>query len=306
VIQGESRTRKRQPGKSIEPLSNPSPWRILSDRRFEGETAANLSTFLPVDKPHSFRSAVTTSLVLTALAFVACSCSSSGVSGKGMSWESRLGPVPDSKITAARMHQQTRVQSAFIQKGRYGRRWHRPMKPRYITIHSTQNYTGDAHAHAKALKRGALKGGVCGYLCWHFTVQDDVVIQHIPTNERGEHADFDGPGNRYSIGIEMCEHKGNDLAKTIDRTAQLTAVLMFHHDIPLSNVVPHYHWPRRGKNPANKNCPHFLLENGKPGATWNWFKSRVKRHYLRIEEAPSRGKLARRSLPLPNGASRPG
>ena len=30
--------------------------------------------------------------------------------------------------------------------------------------------------------------------------------------------------------------------------------------IPLSNVVPHYHWPRRGKNPPNKNCPHFLME----------------------------------------------
>ena len=85
-----------------------------------------------------------------------------------------------------------------------------------------ESYT-DAYAHAKALKRGALRGGVCGYLCWHFTVQDDVVIQHIPTNERGEHADFDGPGNRYSIGIEMCEHKGNDLAKTIDRTAELAA-----------------------------------------------------------------------------------
>ena len=30
--------------------------------------------------------------------------------------------------------------------------------------------------------------------------------------------------------------------------------------IPLRNVVPHYHWPRFGKHPPNKNCPHFLME----------------------------------------------
>jgi N-acetylmuramoyl-L-alanine amidase len=248
-----------------------------------------------------FRNAIASSLLLAIFAMLASSCSSNSTSRKSMSWESRLGPVPKTPIHPAKLHDQTRVQTAYIPKGRYGRRLDRPMKARYITIHSTQNYTGDAHAHAKALKRGALKGGICGYLCWHFTVQEDVVIQHIPTNERGEHADFDGPGNRYSIGIEMCEHKGNDLGRTIDRTAQLTAMLMYHHKIPLDNVVPHYHWPRRGKSPANKDCPHFLLENGKPGATWNWFKSRVKRHYQRIEEPKSRSQMARRSVALPQG-----
>ena len=241
-----------------------------------------------------------TSLALTFLALLASSCSSTSASRKSLSWESRLGPVPETPITAGRMHQLTRVRTSFIPKGRYGRRWHRPMNPRYITIHSTQNYTGDAHDHALALKRGALRGGICGYLCWHFTVQDNLVVQHIPTNERGEHADFDGPGNRYSIGIEMCEHRGNDLAKTIDRTAQLTAMLMYHHSIPISNVVPHYHWPRRGKSPPHKNCPHFLLENGRPGATWNWFKGRVKRHYMRIQEpSRNRSQMARRPIPLP-------
>src|SRR5690606_40232749 len=50
----------------------------------------------------------------------------------------------------------------------------------------SSDLTGDAFAHAKALKRGALRGGVCGYLCWHFTVQGDTVVQHLPTNERGD------------------------------------------------------------------------------------------------------------------------
>ena len=233
-------------------------------------------------------------LPLVTLAFaviLAMSCNT--VSRRGLSWEGQLGPVPNTPLSPQQLDGLVRVKSDLIGKGSYGRRWNRPMQPRYITIHSTQNYTGDAYAHAKALKRGALRGGVCGYLCWHFTVQDDVVIQHIPTNERGEHADFDGPGNRYSIGIEMCEHKGNDLAKTIDRTAELTASLMYHHQIPLQNVVPHYHWPRAGYKTPNKDCPHFLLEDGKPGATWNWFKSRVQRHYLRIQEnAPPPPQLA--------------
>lgn len=174
------------------------------------------------------------------------------------------------------------MRRSYIPRGRYGRRQYRPMTPSYITIHSTQNYSGDAWAHAKALNRGALRGGTIGYLCWHFTVQDDVVVQHIPTSERGEHADFDGPGNRTSIAIEMCEHRGNNQAQTIDRTAQLTASLMYYHKIPLSHVVPHYHWPREGYSPAHKDCPHFLLENGRPGATWEWFLNRVNQHYKRI------------------------
>lgn len=156
------------------------------------------------------------------------------------------------------------------------------MRPSYITIHSTQNKTGDAFAHSRAVNRGALKGGVCGYLCWHYTVQENLAIQHIPTTEQGEHADFDGPGNRYSIGIEMCEHHGNDLGATIDRTARLAACLMKQYNIPLRNVVPHYHWPRRGKTPPNKNCPHFLLENGVPGARWRAFVQKVGRYYQSI------------------------
>ncbi len=211
-----------------------------------------------------------------------CALYKGGTSRKGEAWDKALGPVPHSKISAKQLSQSVNLRRSYIPRGRYGRRKHRPMKPGYITIHSTQNYSGDAWAHAKALRRGALRGGTIGYLCWHFTVQDDVVVQHIPTSERGEHADFDGPGNRGSIAIEMCEHRGNNQAQTIDRTARLTASLMYYHNIPLSHVVPHYHWPRKGYSPAHKNCPHFLLENGRPGATWAWFKNRVDEHYQRI------------------------
>ncbi len=197
------------------------------------------------------------------------------------------------QVSPLQLMREVNVVPRMIARGKYGRRYFRPMTPRYITIHSTQNYTGDAFAHARALQVGALRarkkrgGNRIGFLTWHFTVQGNLAIQHLPATEQGEHADFDGPGNNYSIGIEMCEHRGNSRQATLDRTAKLAACLMYTYRIPLRNVVPHYHWPRRGQNPPNKNCPHFLLENGRPGRKWQWFLSRVQAQYNRIVPGPA-------------------
>ena len=139
------------------------------------------------------------------------------------------------------------------------------------------------------MKRRALRapkrrgGNRIGYLIWHFTIDEDAVVQHMPTNEQGEHADFDGPGNNYSIGLEMCENRDANLNATIDRTARLTAYLMHQHGIPLSRVVPHYHWPRKGTSRPHKNCPHFLLDNGRPGRKWKAFQSRVNGYYRAVQ-----------------------
>lgn len=225
---------------------------------------------------------VTTAPGMVLLAVVLTSFPACQPSQKSQNWEASLGVIPESPLSPEKLHHELNIKVDLIAPNRFGRRGKRPMTPKFITIHSTQNYTGDAYDHARALKNGALRGGTHGYLCWHFTVQEDVVIQHIPTDERGEHADFDGPGNRYSIGIEMCEHEGNNILQTIDRTARLTASLMHHHNIPLKNVVAHYHWPRQGYDPPNKNCPHFLLEDGRPKDTWAWFISRVGRHHQRL------------------------
>lgn len=233
-------------------------------------------------------------ILLAAVLFAACG--SGPVSRSRIAlWEARYNDSALARVTPEQLLREARVKVDLIPAGRVGRARYRPMKPRYITIHSTQNYSGNAYNHALALKRGALRatkrpgGNRIGFLTWHFTVQDDVSIQHLPCREQGEHADFDGPGNNYSIGIEMCEHRGNDLALTIDRTARLTAYLMQAYDIPLSHVVPHYHWPRRSPNirDPHKNCPHFLLDGGKPGRTWQWFLNRVNLHYKRLLPGPA-------------------
>ncbi|MFR4416691.1 MAG: N-acetylmuramoyl-L-alanine amidase family protein [Akkermansia sp.] len=132
-------------------------------------------------------------------------------------------------------------------------------------MHNTENPSADA-MHARALNNGALQRN------WHYTVDPYVAMQHIPLNETGRHADRGGPGDMYSIGIEMCEKRGQSIVKTFDRAAKLAAYNMYAHDIPLRNVVPHYYW-------TGKRCPHLLLDNGKPGFKWSWFISRVDYYY---------------------------
>lgn len=203
----------------------------------------------------------------------------------GTSGSRPSGPAPGSSSALLRG---VNLRQDMVRAGTQGRRVVRPMKPRYITIHSTQNWSADASRHALALKRGALRapkrkgGNRIGFLIWHFTVDDKVAIQHMPCTEQGEHADFDGPGNRYSIGIEMCEQRGNSRSATLERTAKLAAYLMAKYDIPLRNVVPHYHWPRHGCSPEHKNCPWFLLDNGRPGPKWRAFQNKVNYYYQGI------------------------
>lgn len=184
----------------------------------------------------------------------------------------------NSGVSASSLYRQVKVKKDYLSYRARGRS-RKSMSPRYITIHSTQNWSrgADSLRHSLALKKGAL-----GRLSWHYTTDEDRAVQHLPTNEQGNHADYDGPGNRYSIGIEMCENAGNSRSATIERTAKLAAWLMHRHNLPVSRVVPHYKWPRKGKKPENKNCPHFLLDNGRPGAKWRAFQNKVQGYYHQI------------------------
>ena len=176
--------------------------------------------------------------------------------------------------------------SLMVPAGQYGRHKMLPMRPRYITVHTTQSYSNGAGAqtHAKILRRGGLKSknNSLGYLTWHFSVDSTSVYQSLPTNEQGQHADYEGPGNKYSIGIEMCENRDGSFTATKDRTARLVADLMKEHNIPIERVVGHCHWERirysDDRNLGFKNCPKPLLDNGKYGAKWEAFLRQVQSH----------------------------
>jgi N-acetylmuramoyl-L-alanine amidase len=172
------------------------------------------------------------------------------------------------------------LRQMIVPAGRVGRRIEFPLRASYVTIHSTDNPGATALQHARGMQRGAFRGkskwNRTGYLTWHFTVDDREAIQSLPLNIQGEHADHDGPGNRTSIAIEICEFRNAARQRAaIERAARLTAWLLQEKGIPLDHVVPHQHWPQRHFRNYQKNCPRILLDRGRPGARWQAFLRRV-------------------------------
>ena len=174
----------------------------------------------------------------------------------------------------------------LIPSGQFARKNPEKLQPRFITIHSTQSFRRGATAlsHANGQHDGNYLGenNKIGYRSWHFTVDDHSIYQSLPLDEQGQHADYEGPGNMTSIGIEMCENEGGNWAATLDSTAKLTAQLMKQYRIPISNVVPHMHWRmirfKDGKDLGFKPCPLPLLDNGRLGVKWNAFIEKIE-HY---------------------------
>ena len=137
------------------------------------------------------------------------------------------------------------------------------MTPKYITIHETGNTLkgANAKAHANLLYNGNQER----VASWHFTVDDKEIYQHLPTNEVGYHAgDGSGPGNRQSIGIEICVNSDGNFEKAKANAAWLVRYLMQKHNIPIGNVVQHNKW-------SGKNCPANLRKSG-----WSAFINLVK------------------------------
>ncbi|WP_150526891.1 peptidoglycan recognition protein family protein [Roseibium sediminis] len=129
------------------------------------------------------------------------------------------------------------------------------INPQYITIHNTSNTSkgADADAHSNLIRNKGyyMWKGEKRYVSWHYTVDDNKVIKHIPIWERAIHA---GKGNGQSIAIEVCMNQGINQQAANDRAARLVACLL--HDLKLnkSRIVPHKHW-------TGKNCPILLLPN---------------------------------------------
>lgn len=224
-------------------------------------------------------------LILSALAGVilaSCSNTPSGAPGG----QPPMVSLPQSGVPVISRSKDTlkkeiNIAQDFVPSGHYCRWKTTSMTPRYITIHSTQNRHADAWNHSTALKNGRIKGGIIGYLSWHYTVDQSWAVQHLPLNETGHHAEYGyKSGNLYSIGIEMCENRGASLRMTYDRTAKLAAWLMKEHNIPLRNVVAHHFW-------TGKDCPQPLMERGRPGFKWAWFLSRVDYYYRCINGGDS-------------------
>lgn len=123
------------------------------------------------------------------------------------------------------------------------------IKPAYITVHNTENTQPgtDALNHARFLTGDAERLKVS----WHFTVDDQRVIQHLPLDEEGWHSGST-KGNEQSIAVEICENRDGDFNKAVDNAVSLINSLMEQLNISIENVVPHQHW-------SEKYCPRKLL-----------------------------------------------
>ena len=172
------------------------------------------------------------------------------------------------------------IRQDFIPDGKFGRHIHIPLRPTFITVHSTGSPGGTAATHARLLREGRIRAtsqwNKRGFNIWHFTVDDREVIQHMPLNEAGEHADHDGPGNATSLGIEICEfHDSRQQQRALDRAAELISDVRRRFRIGVDHVVPHYYWTMHRFHNWHKPCPAILMDGGKPGAKWDAFRNRV-------------------------------
>lgn len=133
------------------------------------------------------------------------------------------------------------------------------MKPLYITVHNTSNTAKGANAASHAVFVAHAGTDVS----WHYTVDDQLIYQHLPLNENGWHAgDGRGTGNMKSVGIEICENADGDFEQAVENAQWLIRKLMGELGISLSNVVPHKHW-------SGKQCPRKLLNR------WDSFKAGI-------------------------------
>lgn len=148
------------------------------------------------------------------------------------------------------------------------------MKPEYITIHDTANPAkgADAETHANYLLSDAAASRP---VSWHYTVDDKRAVHHIPDDEVAWHAGDgrNGPGNRLSLGVEICENVDGNRDKAEENAAELVAMLMLKYNIQLEKIVQHNKW-------TGKNCPHILRHT--PGG-WINFINEVSKKYLNLK-----------------------
>lgn len=114
----------------------------------------------------------------------------------------------------------------------------------WIAIHDTANNGEGADA---LMHNSFIKGAD---VSWHYTVDDKMIINHLPDNEVGWHSGTTW-GNNSSIGIETCVHIGVDYNLVMRKTAYLTAKLLLENDLTLYNVRQHNFF-------SGKDCPQTI------------------------------------------------
>lgn len=128
----------------------------------------------------------------------------------------------------------------------------------------TAHNTGNRKRGANAKMHTEYVDHTSQYVSWHITIDDKEIIQELPLDEMAFHAGDgrNGPGNRTSIAVEICEHEGIDWELAKENAAKFFHFLFVVGII--DSVVPHQKW-------SGKYCPHRILDEG-----WDKFTALIK------------------------------
>lgn len=145
-----------------------------------------------------------------------------------------------------------------------------PMSPKFITIHNTANPTSSARNERAWLTNFSNTRTAS----FHIVVDEKEAIECIPLDEVAWHAGDgrNGPGNRTSIGIEICE--SGDYGKTIENAAALVARMLTERGWGVDRLRRHYDW-------SGKICPRLMYDGGK----WTGWTSFVNLVQYKMRQA---------------------
>ena len=158
----------------------------------------------------------------------------------------------------------------------------------YIVCHDTGNASSGANAEMHRRYITNLNNDPNSTsISWHFVIDEDECIQHLPLNEVAWHAgdgsrvygttyyntsynaESHGGGNMNGIGIESCIHQGCDYTHVMLRYAKLVAGLLVDFKLGTDRVQQHNYF-------SGKNCPWVMRENNR----WGEFMFLVKLEYF--------------------------
>lgn len=163
------------------------------------------------------------------------------------------------------------IRQMLVSPKKYGIKCPYAMTPEYITVHNTAN---DASANNEV----QYMINNSSQVSYHIAVDDVEAVQGLPLNRNGWHSgDGNGPGNRKSIGVEICYSKsgGERYRKAEQNAIKLIAQLLKERGWGIDRVKKHQDW-------SGKYCPHRILDEGR----WESFKAEIQKELTGQPAAP--------------------
>ncbi|MCY9112094.1 N-acetylmuramoyl-L-alanine amidase [Bacillus atrophaeus] len=155
------------------------------------------------------------------------------------------------------------VRKNLVSENKYKLKCPNAMSAEYITIHNTANDAPAANEISYMINNTSSTS-------FHFAIDDKEVRQGIPTNRNAWHTGdgTNGPGNRKSIGVEICYSKsgGARYKAAEERAIKFVAQLLKERGWGIDRVRKHQDW-------NGKYCPHRILSEGR----WDEVKAAIEK-----------------------------